>query len=265
MTLRRNWVDMTSADFVGLDPQTTVAILPVGSVEQHGPHLPVYVDSCINHGLLTQLLQAAPADLAIVALPLQTVGKSNEHQAYPGTLTHSAETLTRICYELGESVARAGLRKLVLLNSHGGQPQIMDIVARELRVRERMFVVHAGWGSAADVSDLFDADERRFGIHGGEAETSMMLHLRPDLVHMEHAGNFVSLMHSMGGDYRWLTPEGRVGFGWQSQDLHPSGASGNATNATAEKGRIVSERYVAGMIELLAEVARYPLEQIRDR
>jgi creatinine amidohydrolase len=265
VTLRRRWVEMSSADFAGLDPQATVAILPVGAVEQHGPHLPVYVDSCINGELLARLLAQAPPELAITALPLQTVGKSNEHQAYPGTLTHTAETLTRICYELGESVARAGLRKLVLLNSHGGQPQIMDIVARELRVRERMFVVHAGWGSAADVSDLFSADELKYGIHGGEAETSMMLHLRPDLVQMERAANFVSLMHSMGGEYRWLTPEGRVGFGWQSQDLHPSGASGNASLATAEKGRIMAERCVAGMIDLLGEVARYPLDRIADR
>ncbi len=265
MSLRRYWVEMTSDDFIGLDPHTTVAILPVGAVEQHGPHLPVYVDSCINAELLARLMAAAPPDLAITALPLQTVGKSNEHQAFPGTLTLTAETLTRVCCELGESVRRASIRKLVLLNSHGGQPQIMDIVARELRVREKMFVVHAGWGSAADVSDLFDVDERKYGIHGGEAETSMMLHLRPDLVHMERAGNFVSLMHAMGADYRWLTPEGRVGFGWQSQDLHPSGASGNASAATADKGRIMTERCVTGMIDLLREVARYPLDRIVDR
>jgi creatinine amidohydrolase len=256
---------MTSADFSALDVERTVAILPIGAIEQHGPHLPVVVDACINAMLLDRVLDAAPPELGITALPLQAVGKSNEHLAYPGTLALSAETLTRVCMELGESVGRAGVRKLVLLNSHGGQPQIMDIVARELRVRHGMFVVNVAWQAVTGASDLFSADELRYGIHGGEVETSLMLHLRPDLVRMELAGNFVGLMHTMGDDYRWLTPEGRIGFGWQSQDLHPSGASGNAGAATAEKGRILAERAVANMIELLAEVARYPLANIIDR
>ncbi len=265
MTLRRRWHEMTSADFTGLDVDRTVAILPIGAIEQHGPHLPVSVDACINEMLLDRVLDAAPPDLAITALPLQAVGKSNEHGAFPGTLTLTAETLMRVCVELGESVERAGLRKLVLLNSHGGQPQIMDIVARDLRVRGRMFVVNAAWQAVTGASELFAADELRFGIHGGEVETSLMLHLRPDLVNMELAGDFVGLMHTMGGEYRWLTPEGRIGFGWQSQDLHPSGASGNASAATAEKGRALAERAVANMIELLAEVSRYPLDRIVDR
>jgi creatinine amidohydrolase len=249
---------MTSADFSALDVERTVAILPIGAIEQHGPHLPVVVDACINAMLLDRVLDAAPPELGITALPLQAVGKSNEHLAYPGTLALSAETLTRVCMELGESVGRAGVRKLVLLNSHGGQPQIMDIVARELRVRHGMFVVNVAWQAVTGASDLFSADELRYGIHGGEVETSLMLHLRPDLVRMELAGNFVGLMHTMGDDYRWLTPEGRIG-------LHPSGASGNAGAATAEKGRILAERAVANMIELLAEVARYPLANIIDR
>jgi creatinine amidohydrolase len=256
---------MTSADFSALDVDRTVAILPIGAIEQHGPHLPLWVDACVNELLLERVLAQAPPDLGITALPLQAVGKSNEHLAFPGTLTLSADTLTRVCLELGESVGRAGVRKLVLLNSHGGQPQIMDIVARELRVRHRMFVANVAWQAVTSAGDLFSADELRFGIHGGEVETSLMLHLRPDLVRMDLAGNFVGLMHTMGDDYRWLTPEGRIGFGWQSQDLHPSGASGNAGAATAENGRIVAERAVANMIDLLAEVARYPLDNIVER
>jgi creatinine amidohydrolase len=256
---------MTSSDFSTLDVDRTVAILPIGAIEQHGPHLPVWVDACVNELLLERVLAEAPPALGITALPLQAVGKSNEHLAFPGTLTLSADTLTRVCLELGESVGRAGVRKLVLLNSHGGQPQIMDIVARELRVRHRMLVVNVAWQAVTSPGDLFSADELRYGIHGGEVETSLMLHLRPDLVRMDLAGDFVGLMHTMGDAYRWLTPEGRVGFGWQSQDLHPSGASGNAAAATAEKGRIVAERAVTNMIDLLAEVARYPLDNIVDR
>jgi creatinine amidohydrolase len=262
---RRRWDEMTSADFTALDPERTVAILPIGAIEQHGPHLPVVVDACINAMLLARVLDTAPADLPITALPLQAVGKSNEHLAFPGTLTLTADTLTRVCTELGESVLRAGVRKLVLLNSHGGQPQIMDIVARDLRVRHCMFVVNAAWQAVTGASDLFAADELKYGIHGGEVETSLMLHLRPDLVDMSQAGNFVGLMHTAGDEYRWLTPEGRIGFGWQSQDLHPSGASGNASAADGERGRILAERAVANMTDLLAEVSRYPLERIIDR
>ena len=256
---------MTSADFQALDAERTVAILPVGAIEQHGPHLPVLVDSCINEVLLNRVLERASPDLAITALPMQAVGKSNEHLAFPGTLALSAETLTRICLELGKSVDRASIRKLVLLNSHGGQPQIMDIVARELRVTCRMFVVNVAWQALFSPADLFSEDELRHGIHGGEVETSLMLHLRPDLVHMELADDFVSLSRTMANDYRWLTPEGRIGFGWQTQDLHPAGAAGNARAASAEKGRIIAERAVANMIDLLAEVARYPLDRIIDR
>jgi creatinine amidohydrolase len=256
---------MTSADFTALDPEHTVAILPIGAIEQHGPHLPVYVDACINAELLDRVLAQAPPEMPITALPLQAVGKSNEHLSFPGTLTLSADTLTRVCMELGESVNRASIRKLVLLNSHGGQPQIMDIVARELRVKHKMFVVSAAWQALRAPSGMFSAAELQHGIHGGELETSLMLHLRPDLVRMEHAANFVSLSETMASDYRWLTPEGRIGFGWQTQDLNPDGACGNASAATSEKGRAIAESAVANMIELLAEVVRYPLDRIIDR
>ena len=251
---RRRWQDMTSADFRALDAERTVAILPIGAIEQHGPHLPVFVDACINETLLDRVLERAAPGLAITALPMQAVGKSNEHLAFPGTLTLSVETLTRVCMELGESVERASIRKLVLLNSHGGQ-----------RVQRRMFVVNVAWQALLPSSDLFSADEVRHGIHGGEVETSLMLHLRPDLVHMELADDFVSLSRTMAGEYRWLTPEGRIGFGWQTQDLHPAGACGNARAASAEKGAIIAERAVANMIEFLTEVARYPLDRIVDR
>ncbi|HEY3886308.1 MAG TPA: creatininase family protein [Vicinamibacterales bacterium] len=265
MTLRRLWHEMTSADFAALDDEHVVAILPVAAIEQHGPHLPVFVDACINAELLARALDRAPANLPITALPMQAVGKSNEHGAFPGTLSLSADTLTRVCLEIGESVHRAGIRRLVLLNSHGGQPQIMDIVARELRVKHRMFVVNAAWQAFRAPAGLFSAEELQHGIHGGEVETSLMLHFRPDLVRMELAEDFVSWSREMTADFRLLTPEGRIGFGWQTQDLHPAGACGNAKAATAEKGRLVAEHAVKNALELLAEVARYPLERIVDR
>ena len=139
--LRRQWVEMTTKDFGQVDMAEVIAILPVAAIEQHGPHLPVEVDTAINRGVLARAMELLPADFPVTVLPAMPVGKSNEHIAYPGTLTLSAETLIRLWTEIGESVARAGVRKFVLFNSHGGQPQLADIVARDLRVRHDMFVV----------------------------------------------------------------------------------------------------------------------------
>jgi creatinine amidohydrolase len=255
---------MPSSQFPTL-PDGTVAILPVGAIEQHGPHLPVYVDACLNHELLTRALKKAPADVLMTALPMQHIGKSDEHISFPGTLTISADTLTRLLIEIGESVHRAGIRRLVLLNSHGGQPQVLDIVARTLRVSLGMFVVNAAWSKLGIGAppNLFDAAERTHGIHGGEIETSLMLHLRPDLVDMSKAKNFLSWGAEMEKDFKILTPEGRVGFGWQVEDLNPDGACGNAAAADAERGRILTECAVDGFISLVREVSRYPLERLK--
>ncbi len=150
MALRRQWQDNATTDFAGVDPERTIAVLPVAAIEQHGPHLPLAVDACIGAGVVRAHAGALPAALDISVLPMMPVGKSNEHMAYPGTLTLSAETLIRLWTEIGESVERAGIRKLVILNSHGGQPQVMDIVARDLRARLRMFVVTVNYWAVAE-------------------------------------------------------------------------------------------------------------------
>jgi creatinine amidohydrolase len=261
---RRRWLDMTTAEFAAL-PADTVAVLPVAAVEQHGPHLPVYVDACLNEGVVARAIELLPPELPVSFLPMQAVGKSNEHLAFPGTLSLSAETLIRLWTEIGESVHRAGVRKLVLFNSHGGQPQIMDIVARDLRVRLEMFVVCASSYAFGTPAGAFSADELKHGIHGGAVETSMMLALRPDLVQMDKAADFAPLSIELERDYRYLTPEGRIGFGWQTQDLNPSGACGNALDADAERGRRCLDQVAQGLVALLQEVHRYPLSNVRTR
>jgi creatinine amidohydrolase len=188
--LRRLWVEMTTKDFQHTDMSQAIAILPVAAIEQHGPHLPVEVDAAINRGVLARAMELLPADLPVTFLPAMPIGKSNEHISYPGTLTLSAETLIRLWTEIGESVARAGVRKLVLFNSHGGQPQIADIVARDLRVRRDMFVVTASTYSLGRPAGLFPDSELRHGIHGGSVETSIMMHLCPDLVRRDELANF---------------------------------------------------------------------------
>ena len=257
------WQEMTTTDFAAFDRERVVAVMPVGAIEQHGPHLPVAVDACINQGIIDEVLRRLPADLPATFLPLMPIGKSNEHQAFPGTLTLSAETLTRLWTEIGESVARAGVRRLVIANSHGGQPQIMDIVARDLRVRLGMLVVTFSYGALGRPPGLFPESELRHGIHGGSSETSMMLHLRPDLVRDGERRNFVPLSVEMEREWVHLRPEGRIGFGWQTQDLNPAGACGNALDADAERGRLMIEHAAERFIELLREVERFPLSKLR--
>ena len=259
------WWDLSTLDFAGLDMSGVVAVLPIGAVEQHGPHLPVKVDAAINAGIIALAVERMAPECPALILPAMPVGKSNEHLAFPGTLSLSHETLARVWYEIGESVFRAGCRKIILFNSHGGQPQVMEIVCRELRVRLGMFAVSCSWFGMTDTSDLFSASESEFGIHGGESETSVMLHLHPDSVDMRLAENFAPRSIAIARDYRFLTPEGGVGFGWQTQDLHPAGACGDAAAADAARGAIVVERAADALLALIDEVARYPLDAIEHR
>jgi creatinine amidohydrolase len=256
------WWDLTTQDFSNLDAERVVAILPVGAVEQHGPHLPVRVDAAINAGIIERAVELMPADCPALVLPMMPVGKSDEHLAFPGTLTLSYETLGRVWFELGESVHRAGIRKLLFFNSHGGQPQLLDIVCRDLRVKLGMFAVSVMWPRLIDMNELFEADENRHGIHGGQSETSVMLHLHPDLVEMDHAENFVPLSVQVERESEMLGPDGAARFGWQTQDLHPKGACGDATKATAELGGITVERAAARLLVLIDQISRYPLSRI---
>jgi creatinine amidohydrolase len=186
------WAEMSWRDFAAADMSKIVAVLPVAAIEQHGPHLPVGVDTFINEGYLATAVKQIPDDMPVLILPIQAVGKSNEHIEYPGTLTFSLETITRAWTEIGDSVARTGCRKLIFMNSHGGNVPVIDVVARELRVRHRMLAVHAAWHRLGYPAELFSAQERAHGIHGGEAETSLMLAFRPKTVRMSEAQNFVS-------------------------------------------------------------------------
>jgi len=262
MPSSRWWWDLSTREFAELDMANMVAILPVGAVEQHGPHLPVRVDAAINAGILDRAVAHMPADLPALVLPALPIGKSNEHIAFPGTLSLPYDLLARLWFETARSAWRAGVRKIILFNSHGGQPQVMDIVCRELRVELGMLAVGASWFRTIDSSDLYSAEELTHGIHGGEAETSVMLHLHPDLVRMEHARNFVPRSVAMARSNALLTPEGRVGFGWQTQDLHPAGACGNAAAADAERGRAQVERAAGALVALVQEVADFPMDAL---
>jgi creatinine amidohydrolase len=259
----RFWADYTARDFAALPRERLIAVLPVGAIEQHGPHLPLRVDQAILDGVLAAAIPLIPDDLPALILPTLPVGKSDEHSAYPGTLTFSAATLMAMWSEIGDSVARAGVRKLVILNSHGGQIAPMDIVARDLRLRHKMLVVAANWFAMGLPPGLFTPEEERFGIHAGDMETSVMRALHPDLVQMTHARDFRPLVADLGTQHLGLTPAGKLA--WAAQDLHPAGAAGNASLATTEKGQEVIDHAARQIVTLLEEVDRMPLDHLDRR
>ncbi|MBC2838629.1 creatininase family protein [Robiginitalea sp. SC105] len=259
---RDYWQDMTTEDFAVLNTESVIAILPVAAIEQHGPHLPVCADACANKAVTERMLKLKPVGLPVTVLPMLPVGKSNEHSDFPGTLTLEPETLRRLWTEIAESVHRVGIRKLVLYNSHGGQPPIMDIVARDLRVRLDMLVVVVNQFSLYP-TDLFPEDENKYGVHGGSAETSVMLYLHPDLVDMSKAQNFEPSMKSLEGDYQHLSATGPTRIAWQSQDLNPAGVVGNALDADAERGAKLIENAAVQFVSILKEVDRYSLSNLR--
>ena len=266
-TPSRFWSDWTARDFAQAHGRMaqTIAILPVAATEQHGPHLPLSVDSALVDGVIAAALAHLASDVPALFLPTQAIGLSPEHAAFAGTLTLKAETLMRLWTELAECVAAAGVRKLVLFNAHGGQVGLMDLVARDLRSRLGLLVYSVNWFGlplvgphGEDVNALFSAHEHRFGIHAGEIETSMMLALHPERVDMRQAQNFESTSRQRARDFSIIGNGRSVKLAWAAQDLNPAGAAGNAAAATADKGRAVLDASGRALAELLAEFDSLP-------
>src|SRR5271169_5711771 len=267
MTLpKRDWMEMTWQEIAEAGAATAgwIAVLPLAAVEQHGPHLPLGVDTFIAEAYLARVRNILPGELPVTFLPVQRIGVSVEHLAYPGTLSLSAATAIAAWTELGESLARAGLRKLVLITSHGGNSAPMELVARELRARLGMLAVTVGWHRFGYPEDTFSGEEKRHGIHGGDIETSLMLAAKPETVRSDKAPNAIPATIEMVREFKWLGAYRPAGFAWMTQDLNATGAVGDATLAGAAKGAAALARGAEGFVELLREVDRFDLTRLRD-
>ncbi|WP_147107785.1 creatininase family protein [Tateyamaria sp. syn59] len=249
----RNWADLRMPEFEGLDPERTIVLLPTAAIEQHGPHLPVGTDTLIAEGMLHAVRAACPSDLDLLILPVQAIGKSNEHLWAAGTCTLTAETALRAWTEIGLSVARAGLKKLMIVNSHGGNLDLISILSRELRVQAGMLAVKTQWGSFGAPEGMFSAQEDMFGIHGGDRETSLMLAFGPETVDMDAARDFRSSAETSA-----IPPIGPISYGWIASDLSDSGVVGEAHLATAEKGHALARHQAAGCIALARQMVEMP-------
>lgn len=261
---------MASTDFAALELARAIAVLPLGATEQHGPHLPLSVDSELARGIVDACVPLLPLDLPTLFLPLQPVGYSPEHAAFAGTLSLKAETVIRLWTDIAESVAASGVRKLVLLNTHGGNVGLLDVVARDWRQRLGLLVYGVSWFNlpltAPDGSYLmarFSAEEQRFGVHGGQLETAMMLALKPALVRQDQARHFASSSQARARDFPILGNGRSARLAWMAQDLNPAGAAGNAAAATTEDGAALLQAAGRALADLLVEIDRLPADTLR--
>lgn len=258
----RDWTDIHWPDIDAVEAARWIAVLPLAATEQHGPHLPLATDVMIANAYLARVRELLPADLPVTFLPVQPVGISTEHIDFPGTLTLSPAAAIEQWMALGESVARAGVKKLVMVTSHGGNSAAMSLAAQELRAHHGLLVVATSWSRFGVPPGLFPQEELRHGIHGGGVETSIMLARFADQVRKEDIADFRSFSIDMEKRYRWLSTQRPAPFAWQAQDLHPSGAVGDARLATAEKGEQLIEHGARAFCELLADVDNFDVKQL---
>lgn len=259
-------------DFAALDLTRTIAVLPLGATEQHGPHLPLSVDSDLARGIADACTPHLPAELPALFLPLQPVGYSPEHADFAGTLSLKAETVIRLWTDIAESVAASGVRKLLLFNTHGGNVGLLDVVARDWRQRLGLLVYGVSWFNlpltAPDGSDVmarFSAAEQRFGVHGGQIETAMMLALAPERVRRAEARDFASSAQARARDFAILGNGRSAKLAWAAQDLNPAGAAGNAVAATPEDGQALIDAAGRALARVLVEIDRLPADTLRHR
>jgi creatinine amidohydrolase len=256
------WECLTTEDLRA--PGETVALLPLAAVEQHGPHLPLGTDAMICDAVIDAAAQGLGKGTNVLRLPTQRIGVSPEHESFPGTLSIEPEMALATWTGFGAAVARAGINKLVVFNSHGGQPGVVDQMAIRLRKAHGMMVTRANiFGFGTPDASVGEA-ELRHGLHGGLVETSLMRVIRPDLVRMDLARNFKSADANIVATSEMLAAEGAgIGIGWLAEDLNPAGVTGDAASASVELGNVLLEHLGDGLGRLLNDVARmrWPIEE----
>lgn len=255
----RPWFDLTTEEMRSRDMSRTIAVLPVAAIEQHGPHLPLSTDVDIAEGYLARLMTLPAEDLDVLVLPVQRVGKSDEHDAFPGTLSLTTGTALAAWGEIATGIHRAGCTKLVLVTSHGGNSGLIDLVAADLRGRHGLIAVTTAWNRFGYPEGLFPDSEIRHGIHGGGIETALMLALCPERVRRDRIADFTPRTVAMERTFTHLRAGRPAAFAWKAGDLNPAGAIGDARLGTAEAGHAALDHGARAVLELLRDVDRFAL------
>lgn len=254
--MSRNLVELSGPALAEALSEDSVLVLPTGSIEHHGPHLPLNTDLLLAQTVAeSAVAQAAEAGVDVWVLPALAYTKSDEHAWAPGTIWLSWDTLMRTVVDIGRSVAGTPARRLVFVNGHGGNVALLQVALRELRIQFglRTFLL----GGVPDPGLLGDLgrDELGLGIHGGLGETSMVLYLRPDLVDVEQAVRHVPPHLA---EYAHIGFHGKpVSFGWTSDDFGTGGVVGDPTGASAELGGRLVGSAVANTVAALSEIASF--------
>jgi creatinine amidohydrolase len=262
MTPPRDWTAIHWPDVASEDAARWIAVLPLAATEQHGPHLPLRTDVLIAEAYLARVRELLPDSIPATFFPVEEIGISTEHTDFPGTLTLSADVALKKWMAIGENLARAGVKKLVMVTSHGGNSAAMTIVAQDLRAQYGLLAATTAWSRFGAPEGLFSAEELRHGIHGGAVETSIMLARYPHEVRKEAIANFEPSSIAMERKYRWLSTHRPAPLAWQAQDLHPSGAAGDATQASAEKGELLLDHGARAFCELLADIDNFDVMKL---
>ncbi|HTO29830.1 MAG TPA: creatininase family protein [Pararhizobium sp.] len=240
-----------------------IAVLPLGAHEQHGPHLPFDTDTLIAEGLVTRLIGCLPSTLPVTFLPTEPIGYSIEHMDVVGTRSLGFDEAVSRWLDIAENLNSEGIRKLVMLNAHGGNSPLLTIVATEARVRFNMLAVATSWTRFGQPEGWIDPGAKAIDIHGGDIETSVMLALDPTKVDMAKAARFGSKQADFAKSYKHLRAYGPHAFGWKMSDLNSEGVAGDASAATAERGEILIAHAVTGIIELFEDVAAFDVSVLR--
>lgn len=240
-----------------LPKENALVILSIGAVEQHGDHMPVMTDALIGEATLSRAMEKLPSDEQVWVIPPISYGKSNEHIGIPGTISLSASTLAGLVTDIAKSLQASGFRRLLLFNTHGGNMDLLNVISREIRISTGMMVFYLSPASLNTASDLISPEELEFGIHGGDYETSIVMHLKPDWVQEDYRVREMPRMER----FDYLTLESKIRFAWKMNDISKSGILGDATAATAEKGRLIQERVTDILAEAFAELSRFEIDE----
>lgn len=259
------WQDLSRDELGETLGEDSVSLLPLAAIEQHGAHLPLSTDLDIGEGLLAAAYRQLPKDFPLLVLPPMAVGASQEHAGFPGTLSLPPEVAIAVIEAHGDSLARAGVRRLVLFNSHGGNKAVADIAALKLRQRWGMLVVKANYFRFAPPAETLPADELRHGLHGGALETAMMLYLAPHKVRREHLAHSPSRGEVLAARGWTLGPEGEAAFAWLAEDLHPDGVVGDARLADAALGERLVEHYAATLATVIEQTRAMDITDFQPR
>ena len=253
---QRRVAELSAGDAQELLSADSIMILPCGSMEQHGDHLPLGSDTTIADRIAEEVVSAVGEGIDAWLLPSLSYGKSNEHAWRPGTVALSAATFGALLDDIGKAVAATPARKLVFLNGHGGNYASLPIACKDIRERHGLmtFLVFP------DLPEGFvipgGHPDQGLAAHSGHEETSIMLHLAADQVDMTRA---VRAVPEQLREYSHLRFGGAVQFGWTSDDFGPTGVIGDATEANPEAGAAIFEAMMARTVEQLEEIARFSL------